>query len=112
MCTECDNLQTKILRFRQLLAEPIDPFTVEQLTKAVTKLQARKAELHPEQKEEHSMTAPLSEEAQLLFDAAARVIERSRMIVAQTRDVHAACAAELRDQELRFAFLRELRKPK
>jgi hypothetical protein len=35
MCAECANLQTKILKFQQLLAEPIDPFTVEQLTKAV-----------------------------------------------------------------------------
>ena len=112
MCTECANLQTRILKFRQLLAEPIDTFTVEQLTKAVTNLEARKAELHPKLEQERSMTAPLSEEAQLLLDSADRVIERSRVIVAQTRDVHAACAKELRAQELRFAFMRELRKPK
>ena len=111
MCTECDNLQTKILKFQQLLAEPIDQFTVEQLTKAVTKLEARKAELHLGN-EERFIAAPLSEEAQLLLDTTDRVIKRSRMIVAQTRDVHAACARELRDQELRFEFIRELRKPR
>jgi hypothetical protein len=53
-----------------------------------------------------------SDETQLLLDAADRVIERSRMIVAQTREVHAACQRELVAQELRFAFRRELKKPK
>ena len=54
----------------------------------------------------------LSDETQQLLDAADRAIERSRTVVEQTRDVHAACARELRDQELRFAFVRELRRPK
>ena len=54
----------------------------------------------------------LSDETQQLLDAADRAIERSRTVVEQTRDVHAACARELRDQELRFAFVRELRRTK
>jgi hypothetical protein len=58
------------------------------------------------------MAQSLSDETQQLLDAADRAIERSRVIIVQTRDVHAACAKELRAQELRFAFVRELRKPK
>jgi hypothetical protein len=58
------------------------------------------------------MAQSLSDETQSLLEAADRAIERSRAIIAQTREVHAACAKELRAQELRFAFVRELRKPK
>ena len=112
MCTECANLEAKILKFQQLRAEPIDAFTVEQLTAAVTKLEERKAALHPGENEEHPVAAPISEEAQFLFDAADRVIEHSRMIVAQAHIVRVGCAKELRAQELRFAFMRELRKSK
>jgi hypothetical protein len=109
MCKECDNLQAKVLEFQQLFASPIDQFTAEQLGKAVVKLEAKKAELHPEQKEKPSVV-PLSEETQGLLATADRAIQRSRTIVAQAHDVHAACARERRAQEARFAFIRELRK--
>ena len=58
------------------------------------------------------MGQPISDETRELLDAADRVIERSRAAVEQTRQVHVACAKELRAQEVRFAFLRELKKPK
>ncbi|MCP3372518.1 hypothetical protein [Bradyrhizobium cajani] len=55
---------------------------------------------------------PLSDETLQLLDAADRAIERSRTVVEQTREVHAVCAKELRAQEMRFAFRREIRKLK
>jgi hypothetical protein len=110
MCSKCDDLQVKILEIQQLLAEPIDAFTAEQLTMAVSKLESKKAALHPAQKEEPS-AVPLSEETQQLLGAADRAIEQSRAVVAQTKVVHADCAAELRAQELRFAFRRGLGNP-
>ena len=58
------------------------------------------------------MTQPISEETQLLLDSAQRAIERSRVIVEEARQIHAACARKRRAQELRFEFLRELKKPK
>jgi hypothetical protein len=58
------------------------------------------------------MAQPFSNETQQLLDAADRAIKESRKVVEQTRHVHAACAKELRVQEMRFAFPRELRKPK
>jgi hypothetical protein len=58
------------------------------------------------------MAQPISDDTQSLLDAADRAIERCRMTVQQTRQVHAACIRELRAQEVRLAFLRELKKPK
>ena len=108
MCDECVTIERKILIFRQLLTDPVDRFVAEELTNAIGKLETQRAELHPET--DRSVPAPLSDETQLLLDAADRVIERSRAIVAQTRNVHTTCARELHAQELRFAFVRELRK--
>jgi hypothetical protein len=58
------------------------------------------------------MAQPISDETQMLLDAADRAIERSRVMIAQTHQVHAACIGELRAQETRLAFLRELKKGK
>jgi len=58
------------------------------------------------------MAQPFSDETQQLLDAADRAIAASRIIVEQTRLIHAACAKERRVQEQRFAFNRELMKPK
>jgi hypothetical protein len=98
-------IQAKILHFRQLLSEPIDGFAADQIAKAINKLEASKLDLH------RALPA-ISNETRLLLEAADMVIERSRVIVKQTREIHAACAQELRVQERRFAFVRELGKPK
>jgi len=58
------------------------------------------------------MAQPISDETQMLLDAADRAIERSRITIEQTRQVHAACIGELSAQETRLAFLRELKKRK
>jgi hypothetical protein len=54
------------------------------------------------------MAKPFSDETQRLLDAADRAIEQSRRVTEQTRELHAACARELRAQEMRFVFRREL----
>jgi hypothetical protein len=56
------------------------------------------------------MTQSLSEETKLLLEAANRVIERNRLAIRQSREAYGACIEELRAQERRFAFLRELKK--
>jgi hypothetical protein len=58
------------------------------------------------------MAQPLSDETQQLLDAADRAIERSRALVEQARQVRADCVRELRVQEMRFAFMREIKKLK
>jgi hypothetical protein len=51
MCQDCDDLQQKIAKLQQLLVwPPIDSFTTEQLRIGVSKLEARKAQLHPTSK--------------------------------------------------------------
>ena len=58
------------------------------------------------------MAQLLSYETQQLLDAADRAIERSRTVVEQTRQVRAVAQRELRAQEMRFAFARDLKKLK
>jgi hypothetical protein len=58
------------------------------------------------------MAQPLSDETQQLLDAADRAIERSRALVEQARQIRADCVRELRVQEMRFAFMREIKKLK
>jgi hypothetical protein len=47
------------------------------------------------------MAEPFSDETQGLLDAADRAIEQSRRVIEQTRELRAACAGELRAQEIR-----------
>jgi hypothetical protein len=56
------------------------------------------------------MVQPISYETRMLLDAADRAIERSRMVVEETRQLHLACRRELRVQDARFAALRATRK--
>lgn len=58
------------------------------------------------------MTEQYSWELQELFDAADRAIAHSREIIKQRRDLITACERERRQQEDRFTFRRELRKPR
>ena len=54
----------------------------------------------------------LSEETQVLLDAADRAIANSRDLADQRRKVVTECERMRRVQEVRLAFLREIRKPK
>jgi hypothetical protein len=58
------------------------------------------------------MADQVSEETQALLDAADLAIARSKATVEQTRRVHGDGLRMLRAQELRFMFLREVRKPR
>jgi len=58
------------------------------------------------------MAEPFSLETQELFDASDRAIAHSRAIVAQRREMMAECERNRREQETRFAFRREIRKPR
>jgi hypothetical protein len=58
------------------------------------------------------MADAFSQETQELLDAADRAIARSRDLADQRRQMVARCERDRREQEGRFAFLRELRKPK
>ena len=58
------------------------------------------------------MAEPFSLETQELFDASDRAIARSRELIAQRREMMAQGERNRREQEDRFAFLRETRKPK
>ncbi|MHC2623931.1 hypothetical protein ACVIW2_005963 [Bradyrhizobium huanghuaihaiense] len=58
------------------------------------------------------MTEQYGRELQDLFDAADRAIAHSREIIRQRREMLAACENDRRQQEDRFAFRRELWKPR
>jgi hypothetical protein len=58
------------------------------------------------------MAEPFSRETQELFDASDRAIARSRELVAQRREMMAEYEWNRREQEIRLAFHREIRKPK
>jgi len=58
------------------------------------------------------MAKPFSRETQELFDAADRAIARSRERVAQRREMMAECERNRREQEVGFAFSREIRESK
>lgn len=51
MCEKCVELDEKISRFKRIIERFIDQRTIDGLTAAIAELQAKKAELHPENKE-------------------------------------------------------------
>jgi hypothetical protein len=58
------------------------------------------------------MAQPLSPETQELLDAADLAIAHSRELADQRRQLIAECERNRRVQQVRLAFLREIRKPK
>jgi hypothetical protein len=58
------------------------------------------------------MAEPFSRETQKLFDASDRAITQSRELADQRRQMMAEYNAKRREQEVRFAILRETAKPK
>jgi len=58
------------------------------------------------------MADAFSQETQELLDAADRAIARSRELAEQRKDMMAECARTRHRQEIRLAFLREIKKPK
>lgn len=58
------------------------------------------------------MANALSLETQELLDAADRAIARSRDLAEQRKEMMAECERTRRRQEVRLAFLREIKKPK
>jgi len=58
------------------------------------------------------MAQAFSLETQELLDAADRVIARSRDLAEQRKEVMAECERTRRRQEIRLAFLREIKKHK
>jgi len=58
------------------------------------------------------MSPPFSEETQELLDAADRAVARSRETVEQVRKSFSECERRLQRQQVRFAFLREIGKPR
>lgn len=58
------------------------------------------------------MAEAFSRETQELLDAADRAIARSREVVQQRQQVMTECERNLHRQDVRLAFLREIRKLK
>jgi len=58
------------------------------------------------------MADPLSRETQELIDASDRAIAHSRELVDQRREMMSECERNRNEQEARFAFRREMRRPK
>jgi hypothetical protein len=61
---------------------------------------------------ERAMAEAFSLETLELLDAADRVIARSRDLAEQRKQTMAECERTRRRQEIRLAFLREIKKPK
>jgi hypothetical protein len=49
MCDKCVELDQKIARYRQLSVQLPDPIITEEAGKLIEEMQAKKAELHPDQ---------------------------------------------------------------
>jgi hypothetical protein len=58
------------------------------------------------------MAEAFSLETQELLDAADRAIARSRDLAEQRKEMMAECETTRHRQEVRFAFFREIKKPK
>jgi hypothetical protein len=54
MCEKCQDLQTRIDRFRRVLAHNFDPLTTERLRAGLAALVAELSALHPEANERAS----------------------------------------------------------
>jgi hypothetical protein len=49
MCDRCEELDSKIERYRQLAERVRDPLLTEGVSKLIEEMEAQKAALHPEQ---------------------------------------------------------------
>jgi hypothetical protein len=49
MCDRCEELDSKIERYRQLAAKVRDPLLTEGIGKLIEEMEAQKAALHPKQ---------------------------------------------------------------
>lgn len=47
MCEKCIDLDRRILKFQQFIAQPIDPLKTERLQAGVAEMQAAKVAFHP-----------------------------------------------------------------
>jgi hypothetical protein len=47
MCSLCDDIELRIVKFRRFIAEPVDTVTKGRLTTAVAEMEAIKVGLHP-----------------------------------------------------------------
>jgi hypothetical protein len=46
MCDECDKLQANIERYQKIVAQGLDPLTIERINALILQLQQRKDTLH------------------------------------------------------------------
>ena len=51
MCDECVKLDKKIEHYRRLVAQGLDPLTVERVDQLIGTMEAQKLAFHPEQKQ-------------------------------------------------------------
>lgn len=48
MCSLCDDIELRIVKFRRFIAEPVDTVTRGRLTAALAEMEAEKVNLHLE----------------------------------------------------------------
>jgi len=48
MCSQCDELDAKIKRYRELVREGFDHLTVDRIKGLITDLETKRANMHPE----------------------------------------------------------------
>jgi ABC-type polar amino acid transport system ATPase subunit len=46
MCVECQNLQNKIMRYREMIRRALDPLTTERVNALIKELEQRKETMH------------------------------------------------------------------
>lgn len=48
MCSQCDELDAKIKRFRELVREGLDHLTIDRIKGLISELEAKRANMHTE----------------------------------------------------------------